>query len=550
MVSDLNHPFDELQWVIRIRRILDEEFEIDDDQPITIFDVPKPLLHNKPDAYIPQLIALGPYHHCREELRDMERYKVSAAKRIQNQLSNIKFQQLVDIFINLEHQIRAHYHSVKILVVVFDTASISINHRYLNFNGQTLSWMMAIDASFLLEYLQIYATTDDKNLRRIASRMSHLVDSGRRTSSQNMLLRDVVMLENQIPLFLLQKLLEVIYSQNQTTAEEMLSTMLIGFLKEVSPFNRTSSPQSISATQYSHLLQLLYHNIVPKSEESYETIEVDDQSYSRMKQALNELKEFVFNRCIAFASVILKFVLKIPLRIITSLPAFSIIKHPVEQLLFSQGDQRSSQNNAHPSNDHNTQPLLEEIAVPSVSELSNAGVKFSPTSGDLSTIQFCEKTATLNLPEISLDINSEVILRNLVAYEASIGCPSLSFSRYVEFMNGIIDTAKDAEMLRKAGVVVNHLKSDKEVAELWNGMTRSVRLTRVPSLDKVIQDVNKYYHSRWRVRIGKFMKRYMASSWDCLVLLVVVVVLLVMSTQAFCVAFGCIAWSRRRRIRP
>ncbi|XP_072969261.1 putative UPF0481 protein At3g02645 [Typha angustifolia] len=532
MVSDLNHSFDELQWVIRIRRIIDEEFEIDDAQPITIFDVPKPLLHNKPDAYIPQLIALGPYHHCREELRDMERYKVSAAKRIQNQLSNIKFQQLVDIFINLEHQIRAHY------------------HRYLNFNGQTLSWMMAIDASFLLEYLQIYATTDDKNLRRIASRMSHLVDSARRTSSQNMLLRDVVMLENQIPLFLLQKLLEVIHSQNQTKAEEMLSTMLIGFLKEVSPFNRTSSPQSINATQYSHLLQLLYHNIVPKLEESYETIEIDDQSYSHMKQVLNELNEFVFNRCIAFASVILKFVLKIPLRIITSLPAFSIIKHPVEQLLFSQGDQRSSQNNAHPSNDHNTQPLLEEIAVPSVSELSNAGVKFSPTSGDLSTIQFCEKTATLNLPEISLDINSEVVLRNLVAYEASIGCRSLSFSRYVEFMNGIIDTAVDAEMLRKAGVVMNHLKSDKEVAELWNGMTRSVRLTRVPSLDKVIEDVNKYYHSRWRVRIGKFMKRYMASSWDCLVLLVVVVVLLVMGMQAFCVAFGCIAWSRRRRIRP
>jgi hypothetical protein len=103
-------PFDETRWIIQIRRIFDEEIELSEDQPICVFDVPKPLLCTKPEAYIPQLVALGPYHHCREELGDMERYKLSAAKRAQIHLQSANFQQLVDAFTKLEHLIRAHYH--------------------------------------------------------------------------------------------------------------------------------------------------------------------------------------------------------------------------------------------------------------------------------------------------------------------------------------------------------------------------------------------------------------------------------------------------------
>jgi hypothetical protein len=110
MATCSSHPFDETQWIIRIRRILDEEIELCDDQPISIFDVLKPLMCTKPEAYVPQLVALGPYHHCREGLRDMEMYKLSAAKRAQSHLPSMNFQRLVDVFATLEHLIRSHYH--------------------------------------------------------------------------------------------------------------------------------------------------------------------------------------------------------------------------------------------------------------------------------------------------------------------------------------------------------------------------------------------------------------------------------------------------------
>ncbi|KAG9456200.1 hypothetical protein H6P81_000708 [Aristolochia fimbriata] len=70
----------------------------------------------------------------------------------------------------------------------------------------------------------------------------------------------------------------------------------------------------------------------------------------------------------------------------------------------------------------------------------------------------------------------------MVAYEASAASGPLVLTRYTELMNGIIDTAEDAKLLRERGVLINRLQTDEEVGDMWNGMTKSVRLTKVPFL--------------------------------------------------------------------
>ena len=55
-------------------------------------------------------------------------------------------------------------------------------------------------------------------------------------------------------------------------------------------------------------------------------------------------------------------------------------------------------------------PTRDELAIPSMADFCSAGVKFVPTNGDLTTIQFDTKTATLYLPRVKLDSNTEVIL--------------------------------------------------------------------------------------------------------------------------------------------
>jgi len=107
--------FDEVRWVVQIRRSLQDDGAggggDDDDNgiPVSVFNVPKQLRVHKPEAYTPQFIALGPYHHWRPELYEMERYKLAAARRAQRRLcAGLKLEGLVQQFARPE--VRAHYH--------------------------------------------------------------------------------------------------------------------------------------------------------------------------------------------------------------------------------------------------------------------------------------------------------------------------------------------------------------------------------------------------------------------------------------------------------
>ncbi|KAK6127985.1 hypothetical protein DH2020_038287 [Rehmannia glutinosa] len=523
-----NPTFDEHRWIIHVRRSLDEDLEQESDTSASIFSVPKTLLLISPESYLPQQIALGPYHHSRPELYEMERYKLAAAKRFQKHLNGLKFHNLVDHLTIFEPKFRASY------------------QKYLNFNGETIVWMMAIDSCFLLEFLQIF-------IKKIVSRKSHLVGITSRNTGRDAIIRDMLMLENQVPLFSLRKLMEFQFASIDE-ADYMLYAILMGFYEEISPIKTTDQvlPDSNQVTKFAHLLDFLYQLIVPKlqgSSEIGEEINEEGENMSTFRKIVSKfgpgpvslIKRLVISKPV-------KLILTLPWKIISNLPGMIMIRQ-FEYFCFSQEKNGNKENeNCNNNNNNNKHPLMEEISIPSVTELSKAGLKFSVTNAGILGIKFDEKLATFYLPTICLDINTDVVLRNLVAYEAcNDESGPLIFTRYTELMNGIIDSEDDAKILRENGIVLNHLKSDGDVANLWNGMSKSIRLTKVPFLDKVIEDVNNYYKGRWKVRIGKFLKRYVFGSWQFMTLLAAVLVLFFMSLQAFCSVFSCVRMFYHRR---
>ncbi|KAJ6751521.1 hypothetical protein OIU85_001999 [Salix viminalis] len=524
--------FDELRWVNTTRRTIEDEIEDDSSIPICIFNVPRSLMSSDPYSYTPQQLSLGPYHYSRLELHEMDRYKLSVAKRSQKLLRSLKFRDLVEELMKLESKIRACY------------------HKYLNFNGETLAWMMAIDASFLLEFLQVYALRGPKILSEVSSGMSHFFEYCNRKSSCNAILRDIVMLENQIPLFTLRKVLEFRFLSLES-ADDMLYSMLMGSCKELSPFKRMEKWPVARVSEHAHLLDFLYHTIVPKIEESVKIPEEAKDPTSNatqeneeplagstyMKQLLVEIWNLFSNLNIDLARIISKLLESAPVAVILKLP-WSIFSNLLGFGSVKQPDALSESQSTCSSIDH--PPLVEEITIPSVTQLCKCGVRFVPSNGSISTINFDKKTCTFYLPTISLDVNSDVVLRNLVAYEASNASGPMVFTRYTDLMNGIIDTAEDAKILRERGIILNHLKNDEEVANIWNGMSCSIRLTKVPFLDKVIGDVNKYHDGLFKVKVGKFMKQNVFSSWKLLTLLAAILLLLITSLQAFCSVYDCV----------
>ncbi|CAN4088562.1 unnamed protein product [Withania somnifera] len=540
--STMAPNFDESQWIIQIRRTLDEELEEFSEVPVSIFNVPKILMVTDPDSYVPQQVALGPYHYWRPELYEMERYKVAAAKRSQKQLQNIKFEQLVEQLIKLESRIRSCY------------------HKFLSFNEETLAWMMAVDASFLLEFLQIYTIKEGMFLTRAISSptMSHLVDFAGRKSAHNAILRDLAMLENQIPLFVLRKILELQFPSIDL-ADKMLMSMLVGICKEISPFKMDEESREIQVTKSAHLLDFLYQTIVPKLElatseitddrdqDQIDTNQHEKSSFGKsiyVKQFVHEVGKILVKvnrgpvRLLKrlLLSKPMKVLFKLPWTLLSNIPGSKLFIEPIKYLCFSQENTEEM----NPENDKSkSPPLVEEIAIPSVRELSKVGVNFVATNGGIKSISYDSKKMIFYMPTINLDVNTEVILRNLVAYEACSASGPLVFTRYTELMNGIIDTEEDVALLRERGIVLNRLKSDSEVANMWNTMSKSVKLTKVQLLDKVIEDVNKFYYGRWKVKIGKYMKHYVFESWKFLTFLAAIMLLMFMTLQAFCSVYSC-----------
>ncbi|KAL8149443.1 putative UPF0481 protein At3g02645 [Apium graveolens] len=534
--------FNEHGWVVQIRKTLEEQFEEDNNEiPVSIFSVPTTLLHANPHAYTPQQVALGPYHHWRQELYEMERYKTAAAKRTMKHLQCFNnFQEIVDQIHVMESRIRACY------------------HKYLNLKGETLAWMMAIDVAFLLEFLEVYARKDGKLLSRVTSRLtSNLVDAEGRKSAHIAILRDILMLENQIPLFLLRKMLEFELGSLEA-ADDMLLSMLRGLSIELYPFKTPEELPKLLIEDSAHVLDFFYRLLMPKAfrtsqitegDESYgeneeeEEINIDEESQSNVMRFFNVIWKGLSKLNIhpvrffkaLLNSKLLKVLFKLPWNIITKLPVLNLLKEPIENIFT-----REDKEDLKPENDSVVRPpLIEELTIPSVTVLSKAGVCFVPNDGGICSTQFDVKTRTLSLPRVNLDVNAGIIMRNMVAYESCNASGPLVFTRYTEFMNGIVDTEKDAKLLREKGIILNRLKSDEEAANLWNGMSRSVKLTKVPFLDEVVEDVNKYYNGRWKVKAEKCIRGYVYGSWRILTVLACIVLLGLMVLQTVCSVYTC-----------
>ncbi|KAG5559531.1 hypothetical protein RHGRI_009156 [Rhododendron griersonianum] len=426
----------EQQWIAEISKILEKEVKVAIDLPVSIFRVPATLSVSKPKAYTPQVIGLGPYHHFRPELYDMERYKLAAASKLQQEFRSLEFKQLVSGLSRLEYKVRACY------------------HKYLDFEGETIAWIMAIDGLFLLEFLRCYNSSPSITT-------AHLVDSTGRKLAHEAVLGDVLMLENQIPIFVLSKILSMQYPSHLEVADDLFPSILMDFCKALSPLKTREDLILSEVPEHAHLLDLLYHLIiVPRLDGPAEPCNI--QYGESEDEALRKTRAWIQN----IVGVSGKFISSV-----------SKSKEDIEP-----GNEVS--------HEETKTPKVEEIMIPSASHLSYAGVQFCPTTGGIATIKFDQRTKKFYLPVISLNVNSEVIMRNLVAYEASIGSESLAFTRYIELMNGIVDTAEDAKLLREKKIIVNSLKSDADVAQLFNGMSKCVRLTNVPFIDKAIEDVN------------------------------------------------------------
>ncbi|XP_027066539.1 putative UPF0481 protein At3g02645 [Coffea arabica] len=508
-------------WVERITNIFRKEIAINIDHlpPVSVFEVPKTLTLQKPEAYTPQLIAMGPYHHLRPELYQMERYKLAAVKEISTPEQIFNFEHIV---INRLKEM--------------DPSTRACYNKFMDYDQDTLAWIVAIDSCFFLHVLHSYLVQDEATDRR-------LLDN-------TIVTRDIMMLENQIPLILLKevrKSLEVSPPNDQDDTE--LISMLLQLCEAQSPVK--FSIDKTNQDRYRrplHLLDMMYRVIVNSpgcvvsgslENRPVQTVPVytefknsltSSSSTSSSSSSDGEDPDVVHNNLEAILDVVETIGTKRAQDLLRPVKAVSSIPWSALSGLFRKGNLSTGERNQED----------DEIAIPSVSHLWHyAGVQCKPFIGSINEINFVEGEATLYLPVMNLNASSEVIMRNLVAYEAAMCKSTLEFARYVNLMNGIIDTAEDVKLLKQNGVIKGALMDD-EIADQFNGMKRCYAGSDQKSnIEVAIDKVNDFYSKKLLVMMVRRLKKDLSTSWKCLAVVSTVALLVVLSMQTFCEFYQC-----------
>ncbi|KAF2308265.1 hypothetical protein GH714_039867 [Hevea brasiliensis] len=188
------------------------------------------------NVYDPQKISIGPYHHG-ERLKLMEDQKWRYAHALLNRKPNLEasLNDCVAALREVEHRARACYE---------DGGDI-------DWSSDKFLKMMLIDGCFIIELFLKFSV---KSLRR---RYDPIFST---PGMLNILRYDLILLENQIPLFILQRLYQVVPIPKQCTYS--FAELAFRFFKDMIPGDQKINQEKFSQEAH-HLLDIICHCLQP-----------------------------------------------------------------------------------------------------------------------------------------------------------------------------------------------------------------------------------------------------------------------------------------------
>lgn len=346
-------------------------------------------VHEK--AYSPKIVSIGPIHRNNPSLVAFEAHKTRFLDRLLKKMSKSRPNlDLKDAMTRLEDKTRKCYSEC------FD-----------DMRGNEFAQMMMLDGCFIVELLHLY------------DRFSKRQDVKEPIFGTRWMLpvmgRDLLMLENQLPMFVLQK----IYKETSVCDQEThLNELALHFFDNLRP--SMDKLVQVRGGNYPHLLALFQASFVASPRNSLSTIRGKKIKLDRFpgKGWVNNAKR-----------------------------------------------------------------------------LTSAGVKLKKKSGRLLDIEF--RKGVLKIPTIFLDDGSCPLLRNLLAFEQSNRFAAPYFTRLAVFLDSIVDTTEDINILREAGIIKQTKGGNDEVVDLLNSLTKHLEFEpKDYYLAKQIEEINDFCQTR------------------------------------------------------
>ncbi|KAF8389057.1 hypothetical protein HHK36_025742 [Tetracentron sinense] len=385
-----------------------------------IYRVPKVLRRVSESAYTPKLVSLGPFHRDNEILGKMNVHKQKYLKTYLDWYPEIKLESCLESLRGIEGRARQCY------------------AEFINLNSFQFVEMMLLDGFFIIVFLIKFYSPERRGSDPIFDTMwmSWVIE------------HDMILLENQLPFFVLEHLFNLAPVSRQDDTYPDLFDMTIQVFQGLVEKNTT--PNIIDRSEVKHILDLLRCCCIPLSPS--ESPQVDRTSKGRY----------------------------------------------------------------------------------SVAELHNAGVKFKAgVSGSSCLLDAKFAGGVLEIQPLCIEDRTEPFFRNLIAFE-QFHYPNQAYvTSYAVFLDNLINTPKDADLLIHHDIIENCLGDHKEATHSIKNLSKAI-LADGSYFSRDYAKLDAYCNKRRHKWMTSLRRTYLHSPWAIISFIATVFLIILTLMQAIC----------------
>lgn len=437
--------------------------------------VPKKFLEIDGSDYVPRRWSIGPYHNGDERLKKMDASKLTILSKIHNcEQYPATLEKYYQELWSTEEEARSYYYG-------------NIPMNTLNFRE-----MLLLDSCFILGSLGILEIPGNPTDAQV-----------RRHSIENDFLHDVLLFENQIPFFILERMYNVAIG-DETHDEHVASKLGYTLMNFVQLISKTTVKSDLPGEIY-HLIHLLHWFLKPSKEQNGHSQVGGSWLIKRLRLCCltdNNQQDKQFR-------------------------VWQVIRKWLAEKLLQW---MCPTNN----NKKDEQFRRWRRAV----EYYEAGVHFKPSQQSChhSPLDIKFENGELRIPMLIIDEKTSYIFGNLLAFEEETARFGYDITTYITFMSQLLSMPEDVTLLSRKGIIEHHLGCDEDVSKLFKNLTKFRFVDMGPSsyLKPVCDGLEKHYQNHWNRWFAWLRHKHMKNPWLILALLVAAIVAISAVVQAFC----------------
>ncbi|KAJ0622596.1 hypothetical protein HanIR_Chr01g0022431 [Helianthus annuus] len=167
--------------------------------------------------------------------------------------------------------------------------------------------------------------------------------------------------------------------------------------------------------------------------------------------------------------------------------------------------------------------------MPSALDLDNAGVHLKPSQNPTWLMEigvklprfpcfsWCWGKPTLRMPVLYVHDFTELVLRNLIAYEHRSSQTHNYITSYAYAMDMLVNTQQDVAKLVDSRVLVNNMGSNEEATKMINNICKEVAQVHF-FYGENFEKLNKYCRGYWPEKMAWLKTTYFSSPWSLIAL--------------------------------